>query len=69
LSLFGGAVGVILGLGLAAAASTGMSIPFVLDPSIVLISFGFSGLIGVVFGYFPARRAAQLNPIEALRHE
>jgi len=69
LSLFGGAVGVILGLGLAAAASTGMSIPFVLDPSIVLISFGFSALIGVVFGYFPARRAAQLNPIEALRHE
>jgi putative ABC transport system permease protein len=69
LSLFGGAVGVILGLGLAAAASTGMSIPFALDPSIVLISFGFSALIGVVFGYFPARRAAQLNPIEALRHE
>ena len=69
LSLFGGTVGVILGLGLAAAASTGMSIPFVLDPSIVMISFGFSALIGVVFGYFPARRAAQLNPIEALRHE
>jgi putative ABC transport system permease protein len=69
LSLFGGVVGVLLGLLLAASASTGMDIPFVLDPSIVLIAFGFSALIGIVFGYFPARRAAQLNPIEALRHE
>jgi len=69
LSLFGGAVGVILGLALAAVASAGMSIPFVLDPSIVVIAFAFSALIGIVFGYFPARRAAQLNPIEALRHE
>jgi ABC-type antimicrobial peptide transport system permease subunit len=69
LSLFGGTVGVMLGLGLAAAASAGMSIPFVLDPSIVVIAFAFSALIGVVFGYFPARRAAQLNPIDALRHE
>ncbi len=69
LSLFGGVVGVMLGLLLAASASTGMDIPFVLDPSIVLIAFGFSALIGIVFGYFPARRAAQLDPIEALRHE
>jgi ABC-type antimicrobial peptide transport system permease subunit len=69
LSLFGGVVGVLLGLGLAAATSSGMGIPFVLEPSIVLIAFGFSALIGIVFGYFPARRAAQLNPIDALRHE
>jgi ABC-type antimicrobial peptide transport system permease subunit len=69
LSLFGGVVGVMLGLLLAASASTGMDIPFVLDPSIVFIAFGFSALIGIVFGYFPARRAAQLDPIEALRHE
>jgi len=69
LSLFGGTVGVVLGLALAGAASAGMSIPFVLDPSIVVIAFAFSALIGIVFGYFPARRAAQLNPIDALRHE
>ena len=69
LSLIGGALGVALGLGLAGAASAGMDIPFVLDPGIVLIAFAFSALIGIVFGYFPARRAAQLNPIEALRHE
>jgi ABC-type antimicrobial peptide transport system permease subunit len=69
LSLFGGTVGVVLGLGLAALASTTMSIPFVLDPSILVIAFAFSALIGIVFGYFPARRAAQLNPIDALRHE
>jgi len=69
LSLFGGTVGVLLGLAFAAAASAGMSIPFVLDPGIVVIAFAFSALIGIVFGYFPARRAAQLDPIDALRHE
>ena len=69
LSLFGGVIGVMLGLALAASITSGMSIPFVWDPSITLIAFGFSALVGVVFGYFPSRRAAQLNPIEALRHE
>jgi putative ABC transport system permease protein len=69
LSLIGGTVGVFLGLALAGAASAGMDIPFALDPSIVVIAFAFSALIGIVFGYFPARRAAQLNPIDALRHE
>jgi ABC-type antimicrobial peptide transport system permease subunit len=69
LSLFGGTIGVMLGLALAAIVSSGMQIPFVIDPSIVVIAFAFSALIGIVFGYFPARRAAQLNPIDALRHE
>ena len=69
LSLIGGTIGVALGLGLAGVAAAGMKIPFILDPTIVLIAFGFSALVGIVFGYFPARRAARMNPIEALRHE
>jgi putative ABC transport system permease protein len=69
LSLFGGLVGVLLGLGLAWLATAGLQVPFLIDPAIVLIAFGFSAFVGVVFGYFPARRAAGLDPIEALRHE
>jgi putative ABC transport system permease protein len=69
LSLFGGIVGILLGLGLAGLASRAMVIPFVLDPTIVVVAFGFSAAVGVLFGFFPARRAARLNPIAALRHE
>ncbi len=69
LSLFGGLIGVLLGLGLALAATSGMKVPFEIDPGIIAIAFVFSALVGIVFGYFPARRAAHLNPIEALRHE
>ncbi len=69
LSLFGGLVGILLGLTLAGAASRGLQIPFVFDPWIVVVAFLFSALVGVVFGYVPARRAARLDPIEALRHE
>jgi putative ABC transport system permease protein len=69
LSLFGGFVGIILGLSLAWLAIAAMDVPFIVDPAIILIAFGFSALVGVIFGYFPARRAAHLDPIEALRHE
>jgi putative ABC transport system permease protein len=69
LSLFGGLIGVLLGLGLARLATGGLDVPFVIDPTIILVAFGFSALVGVLFGYFPARRAARLDPIEALRHE
>ncbi|MCL6708770.1 ABC transporter permease [Pseudomonas sp. R2.Fl] len=69
LSVFGGVVGIALGLGLAYSAVSFMNVPFVTSPSIIALAFLFSAAIGMVFGYFPARRAAQLNPIEALRHE
>ncbi|MCO5729930.1 ABC transporter permease [Rhizobium sp. SSA_523] len=69
LSIFGGVTGILAGLGLAYGVVSLLSVPFVASPSIIAAAFIFSALIGVVFGYFPARRAAQMNPIEALRHE
>lgn len=66
-------LGGLIGIALATAASMGlagmMGIPYIFDPTINVASFLFSAAIGVIFGYFPARRAAGLNPIDALRHE
>jgi putative ABC transport system permease protein len=69
LSCFGGVIGIILGLGAAALSSNALSVPFVWNPGIVVLSFLFSGAVGIIFGFFPARKAARLDPIEALRHE
>ena len=69
LSVFGGAIGITLALGASYAVSRALSLPFALDYSIVALAFAFSAAVGVVFGFFPARRAASLNPIDALRHE
>lgn len=67
------ALGGLIGIAIAAVASVSlaqvMQVPFVFNPTVNLLSFVFSAAIGVVFGYFPARRAARLDPIEALRHE
>jgi len=69
LSSLGGLVGIALATGASVALAGFMGIPYLFDPGINLLAFLFSAAIGVVFGYFPARRAARLNPIDALRHE
>ena len=69
LSCVGGMIGAILGLGGSAAIAYAIGVPFVFSPWVVVISFAFSAAVGIVFGFFPARRAASLDPIEALRYE
>ncbi|MBC7994900.1 MAG: ABC transporter permease [Rhizobacter sp.] len=69
LAALGGLIGIVLATGASMVLASVMSVPYVFDPTINLLSFVFSAGIGVVFGYFPARRAARLDPIEALRHE
>jgi putative ABC transport system permease protein len=69
LACLGGLVGIALAMAASIGLSGLMNVPYVFDPGINLLSFAFSACIGVLFGYFPARRAASLNPIDALRHE
>jgi putative ABC transport system permease protein len=69
LSALGGVIGIVLATGASIGLARLMDVPFVFNAGVNLISFVFSAAIGVVFGYFPARRAARLDPIEALRHE
>jgi putative ABC transport system permease protein len=69
LSSFGGIVGILLGLAAAAIGAHILNVPFILNTGITIIAFLFSAAVGVLFGYFPARQAARLDPIDALRHE
>ena len=69
LGCMGGALGVLAALGVSKALAVYMGVPFIFSPCINLLAFTVSALTGVVFGFFPARRAAKLDPIEAVRHE
>jgi putative ABC transport system permease protein len=69
LSSFGGLIGIVVGVMGAALGARALTVPFVLDPGIMVIAFGFSAAVGVIFGYLPARQAGRLDPIDALRHE
>ena len=69
LSTWGGIIGIFLGLGVGYGVVQIFELPYIINTQIILISFIFSTLMGVVFGYFPARKAARLNPIDALRYE
>ena len=69
LSLLGGLIGVIAGIGIALLVGILFSTNVVITLSPILLSFGFSGLVGIGFGYYPAYKASLLNPIDALRYE
>lgn len=69
LSLIGGLIGVALGIGLALLIANFADWPSIISAQSVLIAFGFAAAIGLFFGYYPARKAAALDPIQALRHE
>jgi putative ABC transport system permease protein len=69
LSLMGGLAGIIIGLCAAAAVSAFAGWPTIVSTFSVIFSFGFSGLIGIFFGFYPAYKASLLNPIDALRYE
>jgi putative ABC transport system permease protein len=69
LSTIGGLLGIAIGMAGSIFATRALMLPFVILPDILILSFVFSALVGILFGYLPAHKAARLNPIEALRHE
>jgi len=69
LSLIGGIIGLLLGVGASQLISYSFKWPTLISPQSLLVSFSFAGGVGIFFGFYPARKAAQLDPIEALRYE
>lgn len=69
LSSLGGIIGIVFGIGTGIAITLFFDLPLIFNTFIVIVAFLFSTLVGIIFGFFPARKAARLNPIDALRHE
>ena len=69
LSIIGGVIGIALGVGTSRLLATKMNWPTLTSPSSILIAFFFSAAVGVFFGFYPARKASHLDPIDALRYE
>ena len=69
LSLIGGLIGIALGLGGSLAIANLGSLPAIIQPASIALAFGFAAAVGVFFGFYPARKAARLDPIDALRYE
>jgi putative ABC transport system permease protein len=69
LATFGGVLGILLGLSASLVGAGLIGVPFIFKPGTVALAFFFSGAVGIAFGYLPAKKAAQLDPIEALRYE
>jgi putative ABC transport system permease protein len=69
LSVGGGAIGVLAGIGLGAAAGKALNVASRVLPSSILIAFAFAALVGIFFGFYPAQRAARLDPVDSLRYE
>jgi len=69
LAVAGGAIGILLGIGGAVWVATALGWPFLIRPDVIVIAVVFSGLVGVGFGLYPARKASRLDPIQALRFE
>jgi putative ABC transport system permease protein len=69
LSLAGGLIGILLSFAITYGLNRFTDLHAVINPQIIFIAFIFSGAVGIFFGFFPARKAAALNPIDALRYE
>ena len=69
LCCFGGLIGILLALGLSTMLASAIDLPFIFNPAVNVMSFVFSAVMGIIFGYYPAHRASKLDPIDALRHE
>jgi putative ABC transport system permease protein len=69
LSAVGGAIGIVIGIGLSVLVTQIAGWQTQIYFSTILMAFGFSALVGIFFGFYPARKAAMLDPIEALRYE